>query len=138
GRTAREGNSRDCASAGRHGYRNLEHALARSATQKNDATGNRGAGAGKHAGLARGEYSRRAGNYAVCRDALRTSGYPQSAQSFNAVFLCALCGHALRFSYHVPYLYLLGRSGNILISTIPATNPPTCAQKAMPPPVWLV
>src|SRR5947199_13962 len=41
-------------------------------------------------------------------------------------------------THHVPYLYLRGLSGNILISAIPATNPPTCAQNAIPPPVSLV
>src|SRR5208283_6165725 len=40
--------------------------------------------------------------------------------------------------YQVPYRYRCGRSRNTLIMTTPATKPPTCAQKATPPEVWLV
>jgi len=38
-------------------------------------------------------------------------------------------------AYHVPYRYRCGRSRNTLIMSTPATKPPICAQKAIPPEV---
>ncbi len=58
--------------------------------------------------------------YVLRRIAHRSCGAP----------LLAITG---KHFHQVPYRYRRGRSGKILINTIPATNPPTCAQKATPP-----
>ena len=41
-------------------------------------------------------------------------------------------------NHQVPYRYRRGRPGNSLIIRMPATNPPTCAQNAIPPLLWPV